>query len=441
MAEGAHIVILAPYCDATDVGESRSSFRWVDGLSHRFRVTLLTLRKRIRPSVVPFLPNVRVIEWDDLPIVGRFERFNSTCKPGFLRFHRRARRWLRTAIERGERIDLIHQLAPLAIRYPSPAVGLGIPHIVGPLAGSLPTPPTMQTEVSSESWYMKLRRLDQLRLRFDPWLGRTLADASAVIGVAPYVRDLLGASSIRRFECIPETALDAVRGDPIGNRRTNTEILRLLYVGRAVRTKGLRDAIRALARVPADQPVHLDAIGDGPDLPACRAEAERLSVAGRVTFHGRIRPDDVDRFYGSADAFVFPSFREPSGNVVFEALSHGLPVITTCIGGPGHVVTDTCGIRVPLHNATQFANDLARAMVSLRDRATRERLASGARCTARHHTWGTRIARMASLYESILHSPDSRSMVRGEAATRSRHSLRWRSLDSIAPPSAGVCGA
>ena len=53
-----------------------------------------------------------------------------------------------------------------------------------------------------------------------------------------------------------------------------------------------------------------DVIGDGP----ARAEVEAL--------------------YESHDLFCFPSFREPAGGVLYEAMRHGLPVITTDRGGP-----------------------------------------------------------------------------------------------------------
>jgi glycosyltransferase involved in cell wall biosynthesis len=70
-------------------------------------------------------------------------------------------------------------------------------------------------EVTILTYYMQLRRLDQFRFRSDPWLRTTYAQASCVIGIAPYVKDVLAD-------------------------------IRLLFVGRVIRTKGVRDAIRAL---------------------------------------------------------------------------------------------------------------------------------------------------------------------------------------------------
>ena len=102
----------------------------------------------------------------------------------------------------------------------------------------------------------------------------------------------------------------------------------LLHVGRAVRTKGLRDVVRAMARLEDLPGVSLVSAGDGEDLEACRAEAVKLGVASRITFLGKISREEVEGHYAAADVFCFPSFREPMGGVFFEAMAHGLPVIT-----------------------------------------------------------------------------------------------------------------
>ena len=113
---------------------------------------------------------------------------------------------------------------------------------------------------------------------------------------------------------------------------------------------------------------------------------------------------DVERLYQQADVFLFPSFREPTGIVLFEAMRHGLPVITTDIGGPGHIVTDECGIRVPARDPQQFASDLAAAVRRLAtDAKTRRSLSAGAhKRVAEIGLWDRKIGRMIELYRSIL---------------------------------------
>jgi glycosyltransferase involved in cell wall biosynthesis len=129
-------------------------------------------------------------------------------------------------------------------------------------------------------------------------------------------------------------------------------------------------------------------------------------VADRITFHGQVSRETVETLYSTADAFLFPSFREPSGSVVFEALRHGLPVITTDRGGPGFVVDQSCGIRVPAVDPDQLAADLADAITRLaRDPGLMLRYAEGAReRIASIGLWDNKIQWLLDLYSQVFGS-------------------------------------
>ncbi len=404
-ASALRVLVLAPSCDGTDVGEAANAHQWVASLSQRAQVTVLTTRKRGRRPSAQQLRDVEVIEWDNIPLLERFERFESMLKPGYIPYYARARRWIRDALAAGRRFDVIHQFTPIALRYPSPGAGFGLPLVIGPQAGSLETPEAFRRECGQAPWYTRLRRLDAVRLRRDPWLRRTYACAAAVIGVAPYVRDLLHSIPVKRFELMSEIGVHHL--EPETARRRRGGELRLVHVGRAVRTKGLRDAVRALAACRELSGVTLEAAGVGEDLAACRREADSLGVRDRIRFHGRLPRERIEDLYRRADAFLFPSFREPSGTVVFEALRHGLPVITTAHGGPGFVVDETCGIKVPANSPAQLSAGLAEAVTRLaNDQRLHERLRAGAR--RRVETiglWSSKIEWLCRLYGELQPSP------------------------------------
>lgn len=394
------VLMIAPACDGEDVGEAWVAAQWAARIADRHELTLLTTCKRGHTPMSHQLSGARVIEWAEPRGVGRFERFNSLLQPGYVPFHLRARRWIRRALASGEEFDVAHQVVPVAMRYPSPAVRLGIPLVVGPVGGSLSSPPGFIQEEGASSWYQRLRALDAWRMRYDPLLRRTYESADVVIGVADYVGEFLADVRLRRFEVMSETAVTAVH-DAV-DRTSRTGPVRLLHVGRIVRTKGLRDVIRAMA-VVRDLDVVLDVLGDGNDRAACEELIARLDLADRVTLHGAVPRAKVDEFYRRADVFVFPSYREPGGNVSLEAMSWGLPVVVCRRGGPGANVDDSCAILLASDSPQQLAADCASAVRLLVEQPSRrwEMGEAGRQLALRSHLWPQRVEQMERIYDEL----------------------------------------
>jgi glycosyltransferase involved in cell wall biosynthesis len=393
--------MIAPDCDRRAVGEAWAVYQWARGMSARHDMTLVTSHESGNAPVAEQFPGLRVIEWTEPKAFQRFGRFSSMLKPGYVPFYLRARRWIRDALASGERFDLAHQAGPLALRFPCPAAGLGIPYVVGPVGGSLDSPKEFVKEEGTTPWYVGLRALDGFRLRWDPLLRATYEGASCVIGIAPYVETLLDGISMRKFESMGDTGIEMLP-DPT-DRSSRKAPVRLLFVGRLVRTKGARDAIRAMNFLH-DLPAVLDIVGEGYDRDACQRLVSEHGLAERVFFHGRQPRSRVDDFYRAADVFVFPSYREPGGHVVMEAMSHGLPLVVCDRGGPGAAVDDSCGLRVPALSPEQFARDVAGAIRELvEDQDRRLSLGEAARLRASSiGLWSRKLDHMDKLYAFVL---------------------------------------
>jgi glycosyltransferase involved in cell wall biosynthesis len=112
---------------------------------------------------------------------------------------------------------------------------------------------------------------------------------------------------------------------------------------------------------------------------------------------------DVDAWYRKAQVFLFPSFREPSGNVVFEAMGFALPMIVADAGGPGFTVDDDCGVKIAITDPERFARDISRAVevlagdVALREQRGRAALERVAEVGA----WDRRIERLEEAYSLV----------------------------------------
>lgn len=104
----------------------------------------------------------------------------------------------------------------------------------------------------------------------------------------------------------------------------------LLFAGRIVEEKGifvLLDAFKEITQFLRGSILWI--VGDGSDLERCKTYSEKIDLRN-VVFWGR--QTDVTHFYLEADIFVFPSFREGLPNVILEAMSYQMPIVTTNVG-------------------------------------------------------------------------------------------------------------
>jgi glycosyltransferase involved in cell wall biosynthesis len=101
----------------------------------------------------------------------------------------------------------------------------------------------------------------------------------------------------------------------------------ILAVGRFVPEKDFETLIRAFARV--NRP-------SGPDEAKLVAEIKRLGLTDRVSLPGYSR--EPWAHYANAKCFALSSNSEPFGNVVVEAMAHGLPVVATACYGPQEIL-------------------------------------------------------------------------------------------------------
>lgn len=163
--------------------------------------------------------------------------------------------------------------------------------------------------------------------------------------------------------------------------RPANAVPRLLCVATLVPRKGHAVLIEALARL-ADLPWQCEFIGGERDR-AC-AEAVRAAIAAhglgaRITLRGAVAPPDLQAAYGRADVFVLPSWYEGYGMAVTEALSHGLPVVTTTGGALATTLPADAGLAVPPGDPAALAGALRRV---LSDGGLRAQLTQGARAAA-----------------------------------------------------------
>lgn len=114
----------------------------------------------------------------------------------------------------------------------------------------------------------------------------------------------------------------------------------LVFLGLMSRAKGLEDLLAALARPPlAALAWHLTVAGHGDPAPFL-SQARELGLDSRVTFLGWVDATRVGTLLSRAQLLLLPSHFEAMGLVLLEAMSYGVPIIATRVGGIPEVVAD-----------------------------------------------------------------------------------------------------
>jgi len=129
-------------------------------------------------------------------------------------------------------------------------------------------------------------------------------------------------------------------------------------VGRLVSVKNYPSLIKGFSLVQKVNPnTHLVLAGDGPERAELESQADRLKLANNVHFLGR--RDDIPNLMNGFDLFVLPSFSEGLSNTLLEAMSCGIPVIASNVGGnPEIVKPNVSGFLYPSDDANALANIL-----------------------------------------------------------------------------------
>ncbi|RMH68797.1 MAG: glycosyltransferase [Gemmatimonadetes bacterium] len=170
--------------------------------------------------------------------------------------------------------------------------------------------------------------------------------------------------------------------------------------GRFSPQKGFTDLINAFFRVRQTLPhVHLVLFGDGEEKPQLVDQTKTLSLTNEVHFLGHQQP--LPTLIQLADLFVLSSHYEGMPNVVLEAMSAQVPVLSTNVNGVPELIEEgVSGVTVEPQNPAQLAQHI---IGLLSDESRRKSLAIAGRQRVEHHfTIRQMIDGMEALFYDIL---------------------------------------
>jgi glycosyltransferase involved in cell wall biosynthesis len=179
--------------------------------------------------------------------------------------------------------------------------------------------------------------------------------------------------------------------------------LKILWSGVFEHRKALHLLLHALAQLPPHVKYDLQILGRGPLEKRWRRIARSLDVDRNCQWLGWLDHDAALPRFRRADVFVFSSLRDTGGTVILESLAAGTPVVCFNHQGAGEIVTDQCGIKLPVTNSREAIRLFSETLTRCHDRREDlQRLSRGALQRAEYYAWDRQGRRLAEIYREVL---------------------------------------
>ncbi len=221
-------------------------------------------------------------------------------------------------------------------------------------------------------------------------LGQKVEDAAFVVAISEYNRRMIvdacgperSTDHVHVIHCGVDTNVFVPRAAP----DRDADVLRLVSVGTLHEVKGQRFLLEACAELRRrGVEVRCVLVGDGPDREMLESLRQELELDSNVTLVGRRTREEIAEYVADADMLVAPSVPTKGGKregipvVLMEAMSAGLPVVSSRVSGIPELVNDEVnGLLTEPFESGQLADALERLA---HDPQLRVRLGEAARQT------------------------------------------------------------
>ena len=171
---------------------------------------------------------------------------------------------------------------------------------------------------------------------FEPVITFCINESDAVTAVSESLKkDTLKHFNVKNeITVVPNfIALDKKRKDSKINRGlyASPDEKIISHISNFRKVKRVEDVIRVFAETIKKVPSKLLFVGDGPERYGCEQLCRELSLCEHILFLGKIR--DTSDVLAISDAFLLPSETESFGLAALEAMSMGVPVVSSNSGG------------------------------------------------------------------------------------------------------------
>ncbi|WP_035247984.1 glycosyltransferase family 4 protein [Desulfogranum mediterraneum] len=305
---------------------------------------------------------------------------------------------------RGNKYDVVHRITPLSPTTPSllarKCKQSNVPFVVGPLNGGVSWPKEFSKARREEKeWLSYVRDLYKLL----PGYRSTLNNSSAIVVGSRATLANLPAKFHDKCIYLPENGIDP-RLFSLTAELKSTGPLKACFVGRLVPYKCPDVLLEAALPLLKKGLLELDIIGDGPLMSKLTDFVHKEKLTSCVTLAGWVKHGCLQEFMVNSQVFAFPSIREFGGGVVLEAMALGLVPLVVDYAGPGELVVEGAGYKVPLGKRDEIVKSLRNQLIWIAEnKELLEEVAINAKQRAiKYFAWEAKAAQVNEIYGWVV---------------------------------------
>ncbi len=177
----------------------------------------------------------------------------------------------------------------------------------------------------------------------------------------------------------------------------------ILFVGRDIRRKGLKDLLAAFVQLIDKIEHNLAVIGATPDEVKALAPDLTEALGDRLIALGCLAPDEIPSYMQNCELFVLPSYSEGLPCVVLEAMACRKAVIATDVMGiPEEVVSGVTGLLIQPGDVSGLTENIQ--MLASNVELSQEMGRRGEERVIREFTWEHNASKMVSVYQEAINA-------------------------------------
>ena len=405
------ILINAYACGPHWGSEIGMGWNWVINLSNYCELTVIT-EKGFQSEIEKVLPSLKLkyipkFYYIDIGDKGRFLFW----KQGSYTFYKHYKIWQKNAYVLAKQLvadnkyDIVHQLNMIGYREPGYLWKIeDTTYIIGPIGGYEQFPISFLSMLNMRDLIFALARnlINYTQRNFLTRPKKAYSRSNHIIAATPTGLKHIMKYKSNNIEIITETGAYKLSDLKENNDLTESTTFTITWVGKLHGAKALPLALKAISKSKYKNQIEFNIIGDGPNLKKYQKMASDLKLSN-IIWHGKMANFKVKDIISNSQLFFFTSILEATSTVIFEALERNVPVLCHNTCGFGHVIDETCGIKIPLINPKksieQFSQEIDKI---IEDRRRLNLLQKGCRSKIESYFWGNKASKMNEIYNKCL---------------------------------------